>query len=76
MTISAKVRNNRFGINARVTTQDNVLVVNYSKSAEMGKLGDLTNVDVASATDNQVLSYNANSDIWTAETVVFDGGEY
>ena len=82
MSISARVTNNVNHVKAKVQPNDTLLVTNYMINAQTLRIGDLFNVDTASAVDGSMLIYNANTTVWEAtvqldrKTQIISGGNY
>ena len=53
---------------AKVTPQQNILVTNYQVSTSNITVGDLTDVVVGNLQDGALLIYDANNQIWRAQT--------
>jgi hypothetical protein len=74
--VNVHVRVNNPNIKVKVTPQDNIAVVNYARNVSPTKLGDLADVDVMDPFTNAFLVYHANNQVWAADSVVVDGGEF
>lgn len=55
---------------AKVTPQQNILVTNYQVNTSNLTIDDLIDVQVGNLQDGALLTYNANTQTWKAQTVI------
>lgn len=75
--MNVNVRSSTSTTRSKVTVSNVPQVITVSTGAgggTVGSLGDLTDVNVLSATDGAVLQYDAASGIWIAENILEKSG--